>query len=108
MVAVNSPLVPVSFVPLCGWRSTFIGVLTTGMGTTIAVLLVPDNPTAPGALFYSALVMSAGLAATPVIDAIRHPKALLRGESLLALAPIYWLLLDLLQGVYPLDYITAD
>jgi hypothetical protein len=78
------------------------------MGTILAVLLVPDNPASPGALFYSALIMSAGLAAAPAISAIRHPKALLRGESLLALAPIYWLLLDLLQGVYPLDYVTAD
>ena len=32
----------------------------------------------------------------------------LRGESLLALAPIYWLLLDLLQGVYSMEDITAD
>ena len=99
----------VSSVPLVSnWRSTLIGILSTGVGTIVAVLLVPDNPTSPGALFYSALVMSAGLAVAPVMAAIRHPKALLRGESLLALAPIYWLLLDLLQGVYPLDYITAD
>src|SRR6185503_15986000 len=33
---------------------------------------------------------------------------LLRGENLLSLAPIYWLLLDLLQGVYPMQGITAD
>jgi hypothetical protein len=33
---------------------------------------------------------------------------LLRGESLLSLAPIYWLLLDLLQGVYGLPDISAD
>ncbi len=94
--------------PSLTWRSTLVALFSTSMGTVAAVLLVPDNPSSPGALFYSALVMSAGLAAAPVTTAIRHPKALLRGESLLALAPIYWLLLDLLQGVYPLDYITAD
>jgi len=99
----------VSSVPLVAkWHSTLIGLLSTGVGTIFAVLLVPDDPTTPGALLYSALVMSIGLATAPVAAAIRHPKALLRGESLLALAPIYWLLLDLLQGVYPLDYITAD
>ena len=98
-----------SSVPLvANWRSTLIAILSTGVGTIVAVLLVPDDPTRPGALFYSALVMSAGLATAPMMAAFRHPKALLRGESLLALAPIYWLLLDLLQGVYSLDYITAD
>jgi hypothetical protein len=111
MVVLKSaiPFVPsVASVPFCGWRSTLIGVFGTGMATIIATLLVPENPTSPGALFYTALVMTAGLAAAPVSAAIRHPKALLRGESLLSLAPIYWLLLDLLQGVYPLDHITAD
>lgn len=52
--------------------------------------------------------MSAGLATAPVAAALRYPKSLLRGESLLSLAPIYWLLLDLLQGVYGLQDITAD
>ena len=40
--------------------------------------------------------------------ALRRPKTLLRGECLLSLAPIYWLLLDLLQGVYAMQDITAD
>lgn len=53
-------------------------------------------------------MVSTGLAAAPVAAALRYPKALLRGESLLSLAPIYWLLLDLLQGVYGLQDITAD
>jgi hypothetical protein len=52
--------------------------------------------------------MSAGLATAPIVAAFRYPKALLRGESLLALAPIYWLLLDLLQGVYSMEDIAAD
>ena len=52
--------------------------------------------------------MSAGLAIAPFAAALRYPKAMLRGESLLALAPIYWLLLDLLQGVYSLEDITAE
>ena len=71
-------------------------------------MLSPDDPSSEGALFYPALVMSAGLATAPLAAALRYPKALLRGESLLSLAPIYWLLLDLLQGVYGLQDITAD
>ena len=94
--------------PSLTWRSTVLGILSTSMATIIAVLLVPEDPTAPGALFYPALVLSAGLATAPFAAALRQPKAILRGESLLALAPIYWLLLDLLQGVYSLDHITPD
>jgi hypothetical protein len=51
--------------------------------------------------------MAAGLALAPITAAVGYPKTLLRGESLLTVAPIYWLLLDLLQGVYSMDGITA-
>jgi hypothetical protein len=94
--------------PTLKMRSTLVGILSTCIATTLSILLVPDDPARDGALFYPALVMSVGLAAAPIATAIHYPKALLRGESLLALAPIYWLLLDLLQGVYAMDDISAD
>ena len=89
-------------------RSALLAILSTSIATTLAILLIPDDPSGEGALFYPALVMSVGLATAPVATALRYPKALLRGESLLSLAPIYWLLLDLLQGVYAMQDITAD
>ena len=89
-------------------RSTLLAILSTSMATTVAILLVPEDPSTEGALFYPALVMSVGLATAPFAAALRHPKTLLRGECLLSLAPIYWLLLDLLQGVYGMQDITAD
>ncbi|HKP83085.1 MAG TPA: O-antigen polymerase [Pyrinomonadaceae bacterium] len=89
-------------------RSTWLAILSTAIATTLSIMLSPDDPSSEGALFYPALVMSAGLATAPLAAALRYPKALLRGESLLSLAPIYWLLLDLLQGVYGLQDITAD
>ena len=89
-------------------RSTLVALLSTSIATTMAVLLIPDDPSGEGALFYPALVMSVGLATAPFATALRYPKALLRGECLLSLAPIYWLLLDLLQGVYAMNDITAD
>ena len=49
--------------------------------------------------------MTAGLAAAPMAAAFKDPKSLLRGEHLLALSPVYWLLLDLLQGAYPMNSI---
>ena len=89
-------------------RSTLLALLSTGIATTLAILLVPEDPSTEGALFYPALVMSVGLATAPLMAAVRHPKTLLRGECLLSLAPIYWLLLDLLQGVYAMQDINAD
>lgn len=89
-------------------RSTLLALLSIGIATTVAILIIPDDPSAEGALFYPALVMSAGLATAPFINALRYPKALLRGECLLSLAPIYWLFLDLLQGVYAMEDITGD
>ena len=102
------PAIGVGATPALTMRSTLLAILSTGIATALTMLLVPENPAREGALFYPALVMSAGLATAPVVTGLRYPKALLRGESLLALAPIYWLLLDLLQGVYAMEEIAAD
>lgn len=107
-LAWNSPTLAISATPSVTMRSTLLAILSTSMATVIAIVLVPENPAGAGALFYSALVMSVGLAVAPLSMALRYPKTLLRGESMLAIAPIYWLLLDLLQGVYSMDSITAD
>ena len=104
----NRPPFALSAAPTLSMRSTLLAIISIVIGTTLAILLIPEDSSTEGALFYPALVMSAGLATAPVVAALRYPKALLRGESLLSLAPIYWLLLDLLQGVYPLQDISAD
>ena len=103
----HRPPLAIAAAPGLTMRTTLLAILSTSMATALALVLVPENPTEPGALFYPALVMAVGLALAPVTAAVRHPKTLLRGESLLTLAPIYWLLLDLLQGVYSLDSITS-
>src|SRR5688500_779491 len=104
----NRPPLAIAAAPGLTMRTTLLAILSTSMATALALVLVPETPTEPGALFYPALVMAVGLALAPVTAAVRYPKTLLRGESLLTLAPIYWLLLDLLQGVYSMDHITAD
>ena len=104
----NQPPLAISSTPALTMRTTVLAVFSTSMATVLAVIMVPDNSTEPGALFYPALVMSAGLALGPLSAALRNPKALLRAEALLSIAPIYWLLLDLLQGIYAMDGIAAD
>ncbi|HEY3581887.1 MAG TPA: hypothetical protein VGK82_15135, partial [Pyrinomonadaceae bacterium] len=104
----NRPPLAIAAAPALPIRSTIIALIATSIATILASIMVPENSAEPGALFYPALVMSAGLAIGPLSAMLRNPKALLRGEALLAIAPIYWLLLDLLQGVYPLDDIAPD
>jgi len=104
----NRPPIVIATAPRLAMRTTLLAIFSTSMATALAIVLVPETPTEPGALFYPALVLAIGLALAPVTAAVRYPKTLLRGESLLTLAPIYWLLLDLLQGVYSMDHITAD
>jgi hypothetical protein len=89
-------------------RSTLLALISIIIATTVAILLIPEDPSAEGALFYPALAVSVGLAIAPAAAALHYPKALLRGECLLSLAPIYWLLLDLLQGVYAMQGIGAN
>jgi oligosaccharide repeat unit polymerase len=83
-----------------------LGISCTVVGTILAIGFIPQDPAPRGALFLSSLLMVIGLAIAPLTAAFRDPKSLLRGEHLLALAPIYWLLLDLVQGVYSMGTIT--
>jgi oligosaccharide repeat unit polymerase len=52
--------------------------------------------------------MSLGLLVAPIAAVLHQPRALLRGEYLLTIAPIYWLLLDLLQNVYSMGMIDNE
>ena len=104
----NRPSLGTAVTPSLTLRTTLLAIMSISMATTVAILLVPEDPSTEGALFYPALVMSVGLATAPCVAALRLPKTLLRGECLLSLAPIYWLLLDLLQGVYAMQDIMAD
>jgi len=104
----HRPALSLAVTPSLTTRTTLLAILSTGMATAVSILMIPDDPSGEGALFYPAVVMSIGLATAPFVAALRYPKTLLRGECLLALAPIYWLLLDLLQGVYAMQDITAD
>jgi oligosaccharide repeat unit polymerase len=81
-------------------RYPAIGIASAIVTTFVALNLIPQDPEPEGALFWPAFILSLGLLAAPLAAALQQPKALLRVEHLLAIAPIYWLLLDLLQGAY--------
>jgi oligosaccharide repeat unit polymerase len=83
-----------------------LGILSSIITTLIAILLIPDDPFPAGALFVPALVLTLGLAIAPILSCVKSPRSILRAENLLIITPIYWLLLDLLQGVYPMTEVT--
>jgi oligosaccharide repeat unit polymerase len=89
-------------------RVSVAGLLVTCFATVLAINFVPEDPAPTGALFMAAIVMAIGLAGVPIIAAFRYPKSLLLGGHLLAVAPIYWLLLDLLQSAYPLEHLESE
>jgi hypothetical protein len=88
--------------------ATLLAIISTMLGTAVAIYLVPAYGVGSQGLFSAAVAMSLGLMITPIATMVHRPKALLRGEYLLTLAPIYWLLLDLIQTVYSMATIETD
>lgn len=79
-----------------------IGIVGTAIGTLAAIEFLPQNIEPAGALWIPASLLCLGLGIAPALAVIQQPKAFFRAENLLAVCPIYWLLLDLVQGTYPL------
>lgn len=91
----------------------WVGIISTVMATVLAGMQVPDDYRPPGALFTSALILAVGLLLPVALAVIKNPRSILRADNLLATSPIYWLLLDLLQGRYEMDapqreYVTTS
>lgn len=85
-----------------------LGLASTIVGTMMAIFMMPEDTSTVDALFPSAVVISLGLAISPVTAACRSLRTLLRTEHIIALAPIYWLLLDLLQQAYAMERIPRE
>ena len=88
--------------------ASVLAIVATGLGTACAIFLIPDYGTGQGRLFASALAMTIGLLTAPLAALLHQPRIILRGEYLLTIAPVYWLLLDLLQSVYSMAAIDNE
>src|SRR6185436_2992769 len=79
-----------------------VAVVTTGLGTLVAMGLFPLDPAPQGALAWNAGVMSAGILFVPAFRILRRAPTMMNTENFVALGYVYWILLDLIQGAYNL------
>ncbi|OAI28667.1 hypothetical protein A1351_11210 [Methylosinus sp. R-45379] len=85
------------------------GSAIIGAGAVLAVALTPIDYAPQGAMFLPAAALAASLLAIPLMRGLAEGlHGLLHAENLLLVAIIYWILLDLLQGAYPLDELGRD
>lgn len=74
------------------------GILISGY---FAYQLIPDlTYSLPGALQYSALIMTCGLLLGPIAAGLKDPTSLFNVEHILMFGLTYWIILDPLQGSY--------
>ena len=87
----------------------FTACLIIVLGGILAISTMPaDVQSDPAALQVSAFLLSGGLLAPVLLAGIRNPLDALRGEFVLLLGLVYWLLLDLMQAAYPLYGISSE
>lgn len=86
----------------------FISIVCVFLGTLFAVALVPYNVNPPGALRSAGIALSAGMAAGPLFSSFSNVRNLMRTENIVGLAPIYWLLMDLVTGAYEMERTSRD
>lgn len=85
-----------------------LGLFSAIVGTVSAALSVPAAFEEPGELAFPALVLTFSLLLAPAIAAARDLRSIVRVENVLASAPAYWLLLDLVQARFGMSVATRD
>ncbi len=92
----------------CGARFGTMGFVAAFLGTFAAATLVPSNVSTRGALFVPAAVMAISFLFVPAVSSIGNLRNVFRAENIAASSLVYWVLLDLLQGSYPLENVSAE
>lgn len=80
----------------------FFSLFSTLLGLCVALVLVPEDLEPAASLKPSALALSIGILSGPALATARSFKSFFLAEHLISLSPIYWLLLDLIQGSFTL------
>jgi len=77
-----------------------VSIVCIVIGLFVSLALMPDNIGPPGVLRSSSIAMIIGLVAGPLLSAWANPRFLLRTENIIGIAPVYWLMLDMVTGSY--------
>lgn len=81
-------------------------MISVVMGLVLALALLPESVRIEGVLRPSAIAMISGLAAGPLLSAWTNLRFLMRTENIIGMAPVYWLMLDLVTGTYEMKDVT--
>jgi oligosaccharide repeat unit polymerase len=85
-------------------RGALLGCVLSLVGTYVsAVTLFPSNPSPAGALVVPGLVLALSIIAIPALRMISGSSTATNAENFVAFGFVFWLLLDLIQGVYELS-----
>ena len=88
-------------------RSGF-AVLLVWIGTLLATRFIPVEVQPEGALFIPAVIQSVALMLPAVWQFMTNWRRVLRAEYLLTVGLVFWLLLDMIQGRYALEGVSAN
>jgi hypothetical protein len=86
----------------------WFGLVATVVGTVAAVVAVPYDCAPPEALQLPASLSAAGMLLAPLLAGVRDARSFARIENVLASAPVYWLLLDLIQARYGITLASRE
>lgn len=82
------------------YQRAFGGAVLIAFGTGAALLSIPGAYQNEGAMLFTAVIMSLALLSPLVFSDVRDIRGLLRGEHMLLLALVYWVLFEMLQGAF--------
>ena len=84
------------------------GMVFSFLGAVFANLLTPIDPSRRGSLCLGATAFAVFLITPWFIAVLDKPKSLFNAVNVVAIAPVFWLLLDLIQSAYPLPGVTQE
>ncbi|TWU55212.1 O-antigen polymerase [Rubripirellula reticaptiva] len=91
------------------WRTNpLLGLFAIVASFVIAISMVPLDCQVAGAMRLPAIVFSIGLLISQFTSVLAAPKSAFHALNVVAAAPVYWLLLDMVQGAYPLPGIDPE
>lgn len=91
------------------WRSDpGLGLITTIVGTAAAIFLTPEDVFPAGHLIVPSLALALALLVVPTSVALSSPTSAFNPLHVLAASPVYWLLLDPIQGAYNMERVSSS